>query len=197
MRILAIDQATHNSGFCVMDDGAVVDSGVYTVSNSKARAENRIAEVRWWVKGLLLKWVPGVVVLEEVPPTTMGRTISILSQLFGVLENMLFEQHENYFVPTVVDWRSEIGIKANLEVTCPECGAVLQRITSAHVWKCSGMKFDDFKVKHGKKCVERDEREALKEASIAFVKAEYGIECGDDEADAICLATYMHRRLAK
>ena len=195
MILLAIDQSTNKNGWAIITDkGVLLGSGMQDFSNAKERYEVRISHVKRWVIKMLQEHRPDVVGIEEVPPTP-GKAMTVLSNLFGVLENTLLERGENYLVIPAGTWRADIGLKANLEVTCPECGAKLQRITSAHIWKCSKMNLETFKAKHGKHSLERDERTALKEASMAHVKERFGRECGDDEADAICLALYMLHRI--
>ena len=150
MIILSVDQSTSACGFCKIIKGKIKASGVEVFKGENATV--RIALVKQWLVKMLKKHKPDFVAVEEVPPTAKGKAHEVLNQLFGVVENVLYESDVGYIKLPVATWRKYCGIKARNRVE-------------------------------------------QKAEAIQFVKDTFGIDCGEDEADAICIAWYIQGRM--
>lgn len=64
-RILALDAATIITGYSVYDDGALVTYGTYKV-NKDLPTEQRINEMKKWLKAVIDEWEPDFVGLENI-----------------------------------------------------------------------------------------------------------------------------------
>jgi len=63
-RILALDQATHNTGFAIFDNKELIAMNVFTATGDKEIA--RIANVKQWLLSMIEGWKPDLVGLEGI-----------------------------------------------------------------------------------------------------------------------------------
>lgn len=109
-RVLAIDNATHKTGFAIFEDGKYLHGGVKTAI--KGDTAVRIAEMKQWFISMVLLWDVDVIGLENVQYQGNAQTLITLSKLLGVLENAAYELTNKvpYVVPAVT-WKSFSGVK--------------------------------------------------------------------------------------
>lgn len=122
-RILALDQATHDTGWSIFDGNTVIKFGVFTTTGE---LNARINQLKIWLANMLTIWKPDKIIMEDIQlqENKQGRnwendtgdhvmnvnTFKTLAQLQGVLADYLYEQKTRYeFVHTGV-WREKCGI---------------------------------------------------------------------------------------
>ena len=120
-RILAVDQATYNSGFSIFDGNELLRYGIH--STTAPTEEARISEIKNWFIQMLLNWAPDEIILEDIQlqdesverdgnRNTMGVTVfKSLAHLQGVLINVAFEQKIPCKTVLSTVWRKEMGVK--------------------------------------------------------------------------------------
>lgn len=123
-RILALDQATHDTGWSIFDGNTVIKFGTINLGNGDL--DERINRLKVWLANMIAVWNPDKVIMEDIQlqEKKQGRTwendtgdqvmnvntFKTLAQLQGVLADYLYEQQMRYeFVHTAV-WREKCGI---------------------------------------------------------------------------------------
>lgn len=118
-RVLAIDDATHNSGWAIFDDNKLIKYGVF--STNQSTEVERISSIKNWLINMTSIWRPDIVVIEDIQLQTdkdlryetgenIG-TFKILAHLQGVLQNILFELHVPFETVYSSVWRKACNIK--------------------------------------------------------------------------------------
>ena len=155
-RILALDAATHVTGYSVYDNGTLVGYGTYkTVSEDTT---SRINEVKKWLVQAITEWLPDFIGVEHIQLQNFGvnknqqqvETYRILANLQGVLLDTIFE----------IDLPCELVYSSTWRKTCD--------------------------INEG-----NSTRENKKKAAQDKVFSWYGLQCTQDEADAICIGKYF------
>lgn len=113
-RILALDQATHNTGYAVFVNRKLVDSGVFVTKTDKSEIA-RCAQVADWLLAMVEAYEIDMVGLEQIqlniPKSPI--TFEALAHLQGIL---MFTCHKNNIIYRAVNvgtWRSHCGVKGN------------------------------------------------------------------------------------
>lgn len=110
MKILAIDQATRHSGFCLSKDGVILRCGTVNMANNKD-IPHRINSFKNWVETECKKNKVDLVVFEDIQYQNNQRTYKILAQLLGVLSDMAYSNNIDFHIVPPVVWKSHCGIK--------------------------------------------------------------------------------------
>lgn len=124
IRILALDQATYDSGWSIYDDGKLVKYGVFSTT-SETEVE-RANDIKVWLINMINNWHPDFIGIEGIQfqetstsrsgdtshKSRMGVTVfQALARLQGVLLDTCFEAK----IPTEVcptnTWRSHCKVK--------------------------------------------------------------------------------------
>lgn len=118
-RILALDDATHNTGWSIFDDENLIKYGVFT-TNYSTEVE-RIEALKQWLVNMIYTWQPTDVVIEDIQlqkddfnnaDTVQNlTTYKILAHLQGVLQNTLYELKVPFEVVYASVWRKAVDIK--------------------------------------------------------------------------------------
>lgn len=113
-RVLALDQATHVSGWAIFDGKKLVKSGVFNTTESEEMA--RDTQIRDWLISIVKMWKPDVVGLEDIQlQKTDGNiniiTYKILAHLQGILMQVLHELKTEYRLCPPATWRSHCNVK--------------------------------------------------------------------------------------
>jgi hypothetical protein len=111
LRLLAIDNATHTSGWALFDGKTLIKCGKFTTRS--ATGVERIAEVKNWIIGLLNETQADVIYFEDIQLEDYGKSVTtfkVLSQLQGVLENLAYERKVKYKIIPPATWRSYNGV---------------------------------------------------------------------------------------
>ena len=155
-RVLALDQATNTSGWCIFDDKELVAYG--KINFTQSDAIERMAKIRNWLLNIIEVWKPDRIALEDIQlqkftgknGATEGAvtTYKVLAQLQGVLAVTCFEKNITHSIVHTATWRSHCKISAK-------------------------------------------SRADQKRAAQLYVQKKYEKNVTQDEADAICIGTYM------
>lgn len=110
-RVLALDQATHNSGWAIFDGEKLTKYGVF---ESTARDETeRFHQVKEWLYSMIENWKPDIVAIEGIQyQQNFGvTTFQTLARLQGVLMELCFELEIPCQVCPTNTWRAHCGVK--------------------------------------------------------------------------------------
>lgn len=115
-RILALDQASHTSGYAVFDNNKLVAYGHFEAS--AADEVERYASIKSWVLSLIAAWRPdhigieGIQFQEEGGGQKMGVTVfQTLARLQGVLMLTCHEEKVPAEICPTNTWRHYCGVK--------------------------------------------------------------------------------------
>lgn len=140
-RIIALDNATHITGWAIFDDIKLVSYGKYTVKSEET--SDRILEMGDWLVNLLQQWEPDTIVLEDIQQQSNVSTFKVLAKLQGVLEYISKKNNADYYIIPPATWKSNAGVKGksradqkksaqlivqklyNIQATQDECDAIL------------------------------------------------------------------------
>ena len=124
IRILALDQATHETGWSIFDGQTVIKFGSISLGNGEL--DERINKLKIWLANMVALWKPDKVIMEDIQLQEKKQnrtwendsgdhvmnvnTYKTLAQLQGVLADYLYEKEMRYeFVHTAV-WREKCGV---------------------------------------------------------------------------------------
>ena len=111
--LLALDQASVTSGYAVFKNGNLVDYGKFTF-NDGVIAE-RLVKIRAKVIELIEEHDIDEVAFEDIQMqgnvTNNVQTFKVLSEVFGVVSEVLQEKKMKYTVVMSGTWKSTLGIK--------------------------------------------------------------------------------------
>ena len=144
LKLIAFDQSTTRSGFCVMELGTarIIESGVILPKKNDETIDRIIYTIKRCLNLVRTNEI-AFVFIEGVQVQKNPRVYEVLAKLAGSLEIMLYES--GYFVNVVKasEWRKRVGIKSrkradvkkeaielvkelyDLEATEDECEAIL------------------------------------------------------------------------
>ena len=114
VRVLALDAATNITGYSIYDDRDLVSYGTFKTSGEKA--EERIHEVKQWLKAAIAGWEPDFVGIENIQLQSFGNnqyqveTYRVLANLQGVLIDTLFEACIDHDLVSVNTWRNYCNV---------------------------------------------------------------------------------------
>lgn len=161
-RILALDQATQTTGWCVFDDKNLIAYG--KINFTQSDPIERISKVRNWLLNMFETWKPDKVALEDIQLQKFSgknghtesavTTYKTLAQLQGVLATTCFDKGISYSIVHTATWRAHCKITAK-------------------------------------------SRTDQKRAAQIYVAKKYEKNVTQDEADAICIGTYMTEKYLK
>lgn len=119
-RVLALDDATQETGWCIFDGKELVSYGVFKLDNDNVI--ERIALIRQWLLNMLVEWSPDKVGIEDIQLQSFKgaggqsnfavTTFKVLAQLQGVLLEVLFTNDIEVMVIHSQTWKSYCGITA-------------------------------------------------------------------------------------
>ena len=110
-RILALDQATHTSGYAVFNNKNLIDYGSYVASGNDDI--ERSVDVKQWMISLIDQYEIDFVGLEGIQyQSTAGvTTFETLARLQGILMAACHEQNITYYIIPPATWRSHCEVK--------------------------------------------------------------------------------------
>ena len=115
-RVLALDQATHCTGYAVFNNRELVDSGTF-----EARGDNEIArcmQVKQWMLSLIQQYEIDFVGLEQIQLDVQksAPTFEALAHLQGILMLTCLEENIPYKAAHVSTWRAHCGVRGKTRV---------------------------------------------------------------------------------
>ena len=111
MKLLAFDQSSQITGYAVFEDGALVQSGVFSFDDSAIG--KRLTKIRKKVIQLIDEHKPDMLAFEDIQLQAQKNpaTYKILAQVLGVLEELATELKIEYVVVHSTSWKSTLKIK--------------------------------------------------------------------------------------
>ena len=115
-RILALDQATHITGWSIYDGQELIRYGTFSTNQKDEIA--RISTIKNWLISMIENWKPDFIAIEgiqfqdESSGNKMGVTVfQGLARLQGVLMETCHAQKVDYTVCPTNTWRNHCGVK--------------------------------------------------------------------------------------
>ena len=115
-RILALDQATHISGWSIYDGQTLIRYGTFETNQKDEIA--RISTIKNWLLSMLENWKPDFVAIEGIQfqDESSGNKVGVtvfqgLARLQGVLMETCHAQKIDYTVCPTNTWRNHCGVK--------------------------------------------------------------------------------------
>ena len=113
MKLLALDQSSHCTGFSVFEDKKLIDSGKFDLN--KTDLGERLYDYRLKIIELIDKYQVDQVAFEDIQiQENHARNVStykILAEIFGVTQELLSELKIPYQVVSSNTWKSKVNIK--------------------------------------------------------------------------------------
>ncbi len=110
MRILALDQSTKHTGWSLWQNKGLLKYGVLD-TDEKASPFIRMQDMGKQISNLIRRAKPDHVVIEQVQFQRNYKVYSQLSQLQGVIMQILFERNIAFTLVEPTRWRAFDGIK--------------------------------------------------------------------------------------
>ena len=114
-RLLALDQATHISGFSIFDNEELIYHGVLEVFEDDEI--ERDSHIKQWLISMIEGWRIDSVALEDIQLQQLNNknvgvtTYKILAHLQGILMECCYELGIKYTVCPPATWRAHCGVK--------------------------------------------------------------------------------------
>jgi crossover junction endodeoxyribonuclease RuvC len=110
MRVIAFDQATNITGWCVFDDKQLLDYGIIDTSKVKS-IDEKISKQKKEIQKLIKKYKPELFAIEDIQYQQNQYTYKILAELLGVISNTFYEREYPFIIVSPSKWKSYCGIK--------------------------------------------------------------------------------------
>ena len=110
-RILALDQATHISGYAIFNNKDLIDYGTFEATGNNDI--ERSIQIKQWMISLIDQFEIDFVGLEGIQYQTAAgvTTFEVLARLQGILAAACIEEKVNYKVVPTNTWRTYCGVK--------------------------------------------------------------------------------------
>ena len=110
-RILALDQASHVTGYSIFDGPNLVSYGTFEAKETDEA--KRFHEIRLWLISMVENWQCDIIGIEGIQyQQTMGvTTFQTLARLQGVLMDLCIELNIPYVICPTNTWRAHCGVK--------------------------------------------------------------------------------------
>lgn len=110
-RILALDQASHTSGWAIFDGKELIQYGIY---ETKAATEmGRLHEVNMWFMSMIQNWKPDEIGIEGIQyqQNSGVTTFQTLARLQGILMETCTQLDVPFKICPTNTWRAHCGVK--------------------------------------------------------------------------------------
>lgn len=115
-RVLALDQATHTTGWSIFDGNKLVRYGTFNTEIKNETA--RINAIKNWMLSMISNWNPDCVAIEGIQfqEESSGQKMSVtvfqgLARLQGVLMEACYALKVDFVVCPTNTWRNHCGVK--------------------------------------------------------------------------------------
>lgn len=85
MKVLSMDQSTRVTGYCLFQNGTYIESGVIDMSKSELDTPERSFEMAKAAWGIIDKYKPDHLVIEDTQQQNNVKTVITLSRLQGMI----------------------------------------------------------------------------------------------------------------
>ncbi len=119
IRVLALDQQTHTTGYSIFSNGSLLKFGIFTPPHQAETEAARDNAIKHWLISMIQNWEPDVVALEGIQFQTtssgervMGVTVfETLARLQGILMDTCFESKIDFLICPTNTWRAHCKVK--------------------------------------------------------------------------------------
>lgn len=118
MRILAFDQATKITGYCILDDGDIFNYGI--IDLHKESTDIRFEHMANAILSVIYKYKPNIVIFEGVELIRNVQGMISLAQMVGVIRGYCIQNNIKYKVYMPTEWRCLLQYKQGKSVKRPE-----------------------------------------------------------------------------
>lgn len=112
-KILALDQSSRVTGYAIFQDNALVSFGQFEVSDTDIG--RRLLQIKQHIVRLINEYEITEVAFEDIQMqgnvANNVQTFKILSEVFGVIHELLTELNIPYTIVPSVSWKSKLNIK--------------------------------------------------------------------------------------
>ena len=124
-RILALDQATHISGYAIFSNKNLIDYGTFEATG--ANDIERSIQVKQWMIALIDQFQIDFVGIEGIQYQTAAgvTTFETLARLQGILAATCYEEKISYKIASTNTWRAHCGVQGR---TRPDKKRSMQRL---------------------------------------------------------------------
>ena len=109
MKILAFDQSSTASGYCLLNDGDIVESGMIT-KKGKDR-DKRVAEMNTSICAKIDEFKPDLVVIENIQDQNSIATVILLARLQGMILGYCYAHSIRVEILGPSQWRAMLKFK--------------------------------------------------------------------------------------
>ncbi len=119
-RVLALDQATHVTGYSIFDNEKLVTSGTFQTELSDEFA--RLNAIKNWLISMVESWNPDLIGFEDIQFQKFNNqlvgvtTYKTLAHLQGVLVETCFENDWSYKIVAPATWRAHNKVRGKSRV---------------------------------------------------------------------------------
>ena len=106
MKVLSFDQSTRCSGYCFVENGQYVCSGVVDMSKSKLETNERSFEMAKSLWKIIKQYRPDVLILEDVQKQSGVQTVIILARLAGMIIGYAEAHKIKVHILSPAQWRA-------------------------------------------------------------------------------------------
>lgn len=111
VRLLALDQSSHVTGWSIYDGRTLVKFGVYTAGGNSEM--ERLDSVKNWLVSMIENWKPDHIAIEGIQyEQNFGVIVfQTLARLQGILMECCFENRLQFTICPTNTWRNRVGVK--------------------------------------------------------------------------------------
>lgn len=114
IRLLALDQSTNKTGWCIFEDSELIDSGVidlHTITNTEKRILTMFDEISYLISNNLAPNTLVCVIIEDTQFQSNQKTYKVLCRLQGMIESCCYDKDIPLKVVGPTKWRSRLGFQ--------------------------------------------------------------------------------------
>ena len=112
MRLLALDQASHTTGYSVFEDETPIKISHFNAKGTDFA--DRLVSIKQQVDTLIKEYSIDTVAIEDIQlqqnKVQNVKTFKMLAEVLGVLEEYLQETKMNYYVIPPIQWKATLKI---------------------------------------------------------------------------------------
>ena len=111
MRVLALDQASHVTGWAIFDDQKLIRYGAFSIEEGDEI--KRFHRIKEWLVSMINLWQPDIVGIEGIQyQESFGVvTFQTLARLQGILMEQCYAINQKYVLCPTNTWRAHCGVK--------------------------------------------------------------------------------------
>ena len=116
MKVISFDQSTRKSGWCYMENGKYICSGVVDMSKSELATDERSFQMAKELWKVINKYKPEVLILEQVQNQSNTKTVIILARFAGMLIGYAEAHKVHTYIVEPSKWRGMLSYKQGPKV---------------------------------------------------------------------------------